>query len=153
MRLLDVETLVRLHDFSGFRVHAVDRDMEMVIVRIVVKAIYGLMPGQLHAFQKNIHQFLHLFSGRLLRLFPRKYPVRDRHFAVCGLSGEGDHFHFLPVMRSGNEVPPARVFNFFLRIPVVGMTDIIHQIADLPRLGFVVFFVFNFLDDHGGRPR
>ncbi len=54
MRFPDIETSVRLHNFSAIRVHAIDRNMEMIIVRIVVQPIDSLVSGQTHPFKKNI---------------------------------------------------------------------------------------------------
>nr|WP_291447890.1 hypothetical protein [Desulfovibrio sp.] len=146
--LFNVKTLMRLHNFFRFGVHAVDGNMEMIIVGIVVQSEHGLMPDQTHSFQKNVHDFLNLFPGRLLPLLPRKYPVRHRHFAVNGLPGEGNHFHFLPGMCSGKKIPPARIFDFFLRVFVVRVANVVHQVAYLPCFRLGGFFVFDFLNDH-----
>ena len=98
MRFPDIETSVRLHNFSAIRVHAIDRNMEMIIVRIVVQPIDSLVSGQTHPFKKNIYQFLHLFSGGLFTFLPGKHPVLYRHIAVCGLPRKGNHFHLLTGM-------------------------------------------------------
>ena len=36
MRLLNVQSIERKHDFSRFRVRPVDRDMQVIIVRVIV---------------------------------------------------------------------------------------------------------------------
>ena len=100
MRFPDIKTSVRLHNFSAIRVHAIDRNMEMIIVRIIVQAIDSLVSGQAHPFKKNIHQFLHLFSGGLFTFLPGKHPVLYRHIAVRGLPRKGNHFHLLTGMGS-----------------------------------------------------
>ena len=98
MRFPDIEASVRLHNFSAIRVHAIDRNMEMIIVRIVVQPIDSLVSGQAHPFKKNIHQFLPLFSGGLFAFLPGKHPVLYRHMAVRGLPRKGNHFHLLTGM-------------------------------------------------------
>ena len=45
MRLLNVQPIERKHDFSRFRVHPVDRDMQVIIVGVIVHPIDGLVPG------------------------------------------------------------------------------------------------------------
>ena len=98
MRFPNIEPPVRLHNFSAFGIHTVHRNMKMIIVRIVVQPIDSLVSGQAHPFKKNIHQFLHLFSGRLFAFLPGKHPVLYRHIAVRGLPRKGNHFHLLTGM-------------------------------------------------------
>ena len=82
MGLADIQSVERKHDFSRFRVHPVDRDMQVIIVRVIVQAIHSLMSGQLHFFKEQIHHFLNLFPCGLLPFLPGKYPVRYRHPAM-----------------------------------------------------------------------
>ena len=98
MRFPDVQSVEREHDFSRFRVHSVDRDMQMIIVRIVVQPIDSLMFGQPYFFKEHIHHFLHLFPGGLLAFLPRKHPVLHRHVAVDRLPRKSDHLRFLTCM-------------------------------------------------------
>ena len=53
-------------------------------------------------------------------------------------------------MTQPKKIPSARALDFFLRVPVVGKTDVIHQVAYLPRLGLFSFRILDFLDDHDG---
>ena len=50
-----VEPLVRLHRFSGHRVHPVDRNVDVIIFGVVMQTVDGLVPDKAHALQKNIH--------------------------------------------------------------------------------------------------
>ena len=63
-----VETLVRLYHFTSHRVHSVDGNVDVIIFGVVMQTIDGLVPDKAHAFQKNIHQFIHLGTGWLLML-------------------------------------------------------------------------------------
>ena len=65
-----VEPLVRLHRFSGHRVHPIDRNVDVIIFGVVMQAIDGLVPDKTHALQKNIHQLIHLGAGGLFMLLP-----------------------------------------------------------------------------------
>ena len=132
VRLPNVKTLMRLHNFSAFRIHSVDRNMQVIIVRVVVQSIDGLVFGKSHFFKKHIHHFLHLFPRWLFAFPPGKNPVRYRHGAVNRFSGKRNHFNFLPRMCGREKISPARAFDFFLWIPVMRMADVIHQIAYLP---------------------
>ena len=60
----------RLHHFQGLRVRSVDRNVNMIVLRIMVQPINGLVPYKPHAFQKNIHQLIHLGAGGLFMLLP-----------------------------------------------------------------------------------
>ena len=98
MRLLNVQSIERKHDFSRFRVRPVDRDMQVIIVRVIMHPIHGLMSGQPHFFQKHVHHFLHLFPGGLFPFLPGKHPVLHRHVAVNRLPCQSNHFHLLTGM-------------------------------------------------------
>ena len=76
-----------------------------------------------------------------------------RHFAVSGFTGESDHFQLLAGMRCAEKVFPARVFDFFQRVFVLRTANVVHQIADLPRLQLFAVFIFDFFNDHGGEIR
>ena len=60
-----------------------------------------------------------------------------RHFAVDALLGKRDHFRFLAIMCGGEKISAPGMGDFFLRIDVVRIADVVHQIANLPDLGLV----------------
>ena len=98
MRFPDVQSIERKHDFSRFRVHSVDRDMQVIIVGVIMHPIHGLMSGQPHLFQKHVHHFLYLFPCGLFPFLPGKHPVLHRHVAVNRLPCQSNHFHLLTGM-------------------------------------------------------
>ena len=148
MGLFFVKTFVRLHRFSGHRVHPVDRNVDVIIFGVVMQTIDGLVPDKAHVFQKNIHQLIHLGASGLFMLLPRKHPMAHRHFAVDALLGKRNHLHFLAIVRGSEKVSAPGVSDFLLRIGVVRIADIIHQVANLPDLGLVRVGVLHLLDDH-----
>ena len=50
--------------------HPVDGNVDVIIFGIVVQAIDGLVPDKAHAFQKDVHQFVHLGAGGLFVFLP-----------------------------------------------------------------------------------
>lgn len=144
-----VEPLVRLHHFTAHRMHAIDRDVDVIIFGVVMQTVDGLVLDKAHALQKNIHQIIHLGAGWLLVFLPRKYPMTHWHFAVDALLGQRNHLHFLAIVRGGEKVSAPGVGDFLLRIGIVRIADIIHQVANLPDLGLIRVGVLHLLDDHG----
>ena len=70
VRRINIKSFVRLNDFSRFLIHAVHRNVKMVVIGIIMQSVHGLMPGQPHVTQKNIHSLIHLFPRGLLPLLP-----------------------------------------------------------------------------------
>ena len=75
--------------------------------------------------------------------------MAHRHFAVDALLGQRNHFHFLTIVGGCKKISASSVGDFFLRIGVVRIADIIHQITNLPGLGLIRVGVLHLLDDHG----
>ncbi len=70
VRGLDVKTVIGVDYLQGDRVHPVDGNMHMVVLRIPVQAIHSLAPLKPQLVQKNIHQFIHLTGRWLLMRLP-----------------------------------------------------------------------------------
>ena len=68
------------------------------------------------------------------------------------LLGKRDHFRFLTVVGAGEKIPASGVRYFLVRIGRLRITDVVHKVADLPRLGLVGFVALNFLNDHVALP-
>ena len=70
VRRINIKSFVRLNNFSRFLIHAVHRNVKMVVIGIIMQTVHGLMTGQPHVIQKNIHRLIHLFPRGLLPLLP-----------------------------------------------------------------------------------
>ena len=77
----------------------------------------------------------------------------DGHFAVNAFLRKRDHLRLLPSVSAGEEIAASGMGNFFMRIGVVRGTDVVHKVADLPRLGLVEIGALDFLYYHGALPK
>ena len=107
------------------------------------------MSFQLHPGQKNIHDFVNLFSRRLLSFLPGKNPVLYWHFAVDAFTGQRDHLDLLSNMCRCQKIFSSRMLDLFLWFAVVWKTDVVHQVAYLPCFRSVRRCALNFFNDHG----
>lgn len=70
MRLVDVESPVRLDDFLRVRMRPIHGDMEVIIARVLVQGVNCLVFGKAHSPEKETDRFVHLFTGRLFVFLP-----------------------------------------------------------------------------------
>ena len=70
MRLVDVESPVRLDDFLCVGMRPVHDDVQMIVARVFMQSVKSLMLGQSHSPKKETGRFVHLFTGRLFVFLP-----------------------------------------------------------------------------------
>jgi hypothetical protein len=92
VRHFDIKPRCNLDNLEGFRMHPVDGDVQMDIVRIFVQAVDGLVVFPTEFFHEDAYRFFHLLRAGLLALSPTHDVVIDRVLAAHGLSGKGYHF-------------------------------------------------------------
>ena len=74
--------------------------------------------------------------------------MRYRHFAIYGFAGKGNHFVLLAYMGIGKQISATGMEDFFLCVPLVRHTDIIHKVANLVLAIFAKDFSLDFFDYH-----
>ena len=70
MRLVNVESSVRLNDFLRVGMRPVHGDMEVIIARALMQGVNCLVFSKAHSPEKKADSFVHLFTGRLLVFLP-----------------------------------------------------------------------------------
>ena len=70
MRLVDVESSVRLDDLLRVRMRPIHGDMQMIIARVFMQGINCLVFGKAHPPEKETDRFVHLLTGRLFVFLP-----------------------------------------------------------------------------------
>jgi hypothetical protein len=78
VRQFNIKTPVDLDNLERFRMHAVDGDVQVDIVRIFVQAIDGLMVFPSEFFHEDAYRFFHLLRAGLLAFAPTHDVVIDR---------------------------------------------------------------------------
>ena len=74
------------------------------------------------------------------------------HIATHGFLRESNHLRLLPVVGAGQEIAAARMSDFFMRIDLLRIADVVHKVTDLPHLGLVRLLALYFLNDHAALP-
>lgn len=72
----------------------------------------------------------------------------NRHPRMNAFRCQGNHLQALAFMPCGQKISAAGVLDFFSGIHTVWLPVIVHQVGDLPRLGFGSFFTLDLLHDH-----
>ena len=134
VRHFDIKAPVNLDNLELFRMHTVDGDVQMDIVRIFVQAVDGLVVFPSEFFHEDAYCFFHLLRAGLLALSPTHDVVIDRVLAAHGFSGKGYHFFTLCGVAVTEETAPVGVQHLFIRVLVVRLADVVGQVADAPRL-------------------
>ena len=70
MRLVDVESPVRLDDFLRVGMRPAYGDMKVIIARIFMQGVNCLVFGKAHSPEKETDRLVHLFTGRLFVFLP-----------------------------------------------------------------------------------
>ena len=84
---IDVKSPVRLDDFHGCGMGAVDHDMDVKIARILVRRNDRLVFGKSHALKENSRCLNDLFPDWKFIFRPTHDPMGYRHFALHGFLG------------------------------------------------------------------
>ena len=74
--------------------------------------------------------------------------MRDRHFALNGFLGKGNHLSFLYGDGRGQEISASGESKFAFPVVVVFGKDIVHQTTDHGGLGFLEAGTLELFDDH-----
>ena len=68
MKRLEIESAIDLDDAPRFRVHAIDHQMQMNVVRVRVQPVDRLVTTEPHFIQHQVHRFFDLRDGGMLPL-------------------------------------------------------------------------------------